>query len=75
MVCTRDETFELMILNKPFSQAWAKEKGKKSFNWHDKERKHDPYAVNEFGSSLETVFADTSRQTGMANINGPNYFD
>ena len=66
LICSRGDTYELQIDSKPFSQVWEREKTKKAFSWDNKERKHDPWEVNQFGSNLDSVFAETSREVGHA---------
>ena len=57
LICSRGDTYELQIDSKPFSQVWEREKTKKAFSWDNKERKHDPWEVNQFGSNLEVGHA------------------
>ena len=65
MMSSHGESFDVQISGKMFSTAWESAKTKKAFNWDNKEKKHDPYQVQEFGNELENVNAKNSRQTGL----------
>jgi hypothetical protein len=47
-----------------FQVLWENEKRKSSFNWENKNKRHDPFAVHGFGENVDRVVAPTTREQG-----------
>ena len=43
---------------------WEQAKRKNAFTWDNKNKRHDPFAVHEFGAKVDKVVAPTTREQG-----------
>ena len=47
-----------------FQVMWEAEKRKNAFTWENQKKRHDPFAVHEFGEKVNQVVAPTTREQG-----------
>ena len=47
-----------------FQVLWEQEKKKNAFTWENKNRRHDAFAVHDFGNNVDRVVAPTTREQG-----------
>jgi len=65
-VQTVGDGFDLMYDGSMFQVLWEQEKRKNAFTWQNKNKRHDPFAVHEFGDKVNQVVAPTTRERGTA---------
>ena len=58
--------FDLLFDGTMFQVLWEQEKRKNAFTWQNKNKRHDPFAVHEFGGNVDKVVAPTTRDQGSA---------
>lgn len=58
--------FDLMYDGSMFQVLWEQEKRKNAFTWQNKNKRHDPFAVHEFGDKVDQVVKPTTREHGSA---------
>ena len=61
-----NEGFDIMYDGTLFQVLWEQEKRKNSFSWDNKNKRHDPFAVRNFGENVDSVVAPTTREAGTA---------
>ncbi len=57
--------YDLIVSQRPFSQAWESAKTKKEFKWQDGKtsvNNKDAYAVKDYSAGLSNVFSETTRE-------------
>ena len=59
-----NDSFDLVFDGTMFQVLWEQEKKKNAFTWENKNRRHDPYAVHDFGDKVDRVVAPTTREAG-----------
>jgi len=57
-----NDTFDLVYEGNMFQVLWEQEKKKSSFNWENRNKRHDPFAVHDFGKNIDRVVAPTTRE-------------
>lgn len=45
-----------------FQTLWEQEKRKSQFTWENRNKKHDAFAVHDFGQNVDRVVAPTTRE-------------
>ena len=61
-----NDGFDLLFDGTMFQVLWEQEKRKNAFTWQNKNARHDPFAVREFGDNVDKVTAPTTRERGTA---------
>ena len=56
-----NDGFDIMYDGTMFQVLWEQEKRKNQFTWDNKNKKHDAFAVREFGATVDRVVAPTTR--------------
>ena len=59
-----NDGFDLVYEGTMFQVLWEQEKRKNAFTWQNKNKRHDPFAVHEFGEAVDKVVAPTTREQG-----------
>ena len=59
-----NDGFDLVYDGTMFQVLWEQEKKKNAFTWENKNRRHDAFAVHEFGNTVDRVVAPTTREQG-----------
>ena len=59
-----NDGFDLVYDGTMFAVLWEQAKRKSTFTWENKNSRHDPYAVHEFGKTVDKVVAPTTREMG-----------
>ena len=59
-----NDGFDLVYDGNMFQVLWEQEKRKNAFTWQNKNKRHDPFAVHEFGENIDKVVAPTTRDQG-----------
>ena len=59
-----NEGFDLVHENNMFQVLWEQEKRKNQFNWQNRSKKQDAFAVKDFGQNMDRVVAPTTREQG-----------
>ena len=59
-----NEGFDLVYDGNMFQVLWEQAKRKNAFTWDNKNKRHDPFAVHEFGAKVDKVVAPTTREQG-----------
>lgn len=59
-----NEGFDIMYDGTMFQVLWEQEKRKNAFTWDNKTKKHDAFAVHQFGANVDRVVAPTTRDQG-----------
>lgn len=67
--------FDILYDGTMFQVLWEQEKRKNAFNWQNKNKRHDPFAVHEFGGTVDRVVAPTTREQGSAAAVNLQVFD
>ena len=60
------DKFDVSYDGKLFAELWEAEKRKNQFTWSNKEKKHDPYQLSDFGNKWDAVSKPTSREVGFS---------
>lgn len=66
MMLAVGESYDLQYDGKLFGMLWEQEKAKSSFNWQNKDKKHDAFKAHDFGQNLDSVNKPTSREVGFS---------
>lgn len=61
-----NDGFDIQYDGAFFQVLWESEKRKSQFNWDNQKKKHDPFAVRNFGENVNSVVAPTTREQGSA---------
>lgn len=59
-----NDGFDLVFDGSMFQVLWEQEKRKNAFNWENKNKKHDPFEVHQYGNNVDRVVAPTTRDLG-----------
>ena len=59
-----NDGFDLVYEGTMFQVLWEQEKRKNAFTWQNKNKRHDPFAVHDFGENVDRVVAPTTREQG-----------
>lgn len=57
-----NDSFDIVFKGTMFMVLWEQAKRKNNFTWENRNRKHDPFAVHDFGQKVDRVVAPTSRE-------------
>ena len=57
-----NDGFDLVYEGTMFQVLWEQEKRKSAFTWENKNKRHDPFAVHDFGDKVSKVVAPTTRE-------------
>ena len=58
--------FDLVYDGTQFQVLWQQEKRKNAFTWENKNKRHDPFEVRNFGENVDSVVAPTTREQASA---------
>jgi uncharacterized protein (UPF0335 family) len=72
---TVNDGFDLVYDGSMFSLLWEQAKRKNAFTWENKNSKHNPFAVHDFGSTVDRVVAPTTREQGRSAALGLSVID
>ena len=61
-----NDGFDIVYDGTMFQVLWEQEKRKNAFTWQNKNSRHDPFAVHEYGNKVDKVVAPTTRERGSA---------
>ena len=59
-----NDGFDIVYDGTMFAVLWEQAKRKNTFTWENKNSRHDPYAVHEFGGTVDRVVQPTTREQG-----------
>lgn len=59
-----NDGFDIVFDGNMFQVLWEQEKRKSAFTWENKNKRHDPFAVHDFGDKVDKVVAPTTREQG-----------
>ena len=59
-----NDSFDIVYDGSMFQVLWEQEKRKNAFTWENKSKRHDPFAVHDFGDKVDKVVAPTTREQG-----------
>ena len=57
-----NDSFDIVFKGTMFMVLWEQLKRKNAFTWDNRNRKHDPFAVHNFGETVDRVVAPTTRE-------------
>ena len=57
-----NDSFDILYEGSMFQVLWEAEKRKNAFTWENQKKRHDPFAVHEFGDKVNQVVAPTTRE-------------
>ena len=63
-----NDGFDLVYEGTMFQTLWEQSKRTSAFTWENKNRKHDPFEVHAFGSTVDRVVAPTTREQGKKHV-------